>query len=305
MYKVTAIITTYNSMKTIERCLQSVKNQEGRGSLFDLEIIMVDDHSSDGTWEFINEDKEVIAFRTPARSGGPNKGRNIGLTKSSGDYIAMLDHDDEWMPAKLRRQLEAVPSAKIVTTDFTMIDESTGKIDYCSTRSDKVIIYQPNELFMKLLTGNSNMKDPLFYFSSIMLHKDLKHIRFEEHFGACDYDYKLRATQHQPAAKICTPLVNRYIKSDNLSLASSYRKMTYYYSQLALEEYEEEYPGEVAIALRNLNGTRGRYYYKIGEMKKARKYLLRSRWHWKTLAYLITSFIGSEWVKKRFRIFGS
>lgn len=305
MYKVSVVIAAYNSMRTLRRCLQSVKNQGGNGSLFDLEIIIVDDHSSDGTWEFINEDKEVIAFRTPAPSGGPNKGRNIGFAKSSGEYIAMLDHDDEWMPEKLQRQLEVAPQVKIVTADFKIIDEATGRTDYYSSLSDKVIFYRPNELFKKLLTGDSDVKNPLFNPSSVLIHKDLRHIRFEEHFGACDYDYKLRVTQRQPAARICAPLVTRYVRSDNLSLDSFYRRMTYYYSQLALEEYEDEYPKEVARAVRSLNGSRGRYYYKIGDMKKARKYLLKSRRDWKTLAYLITSFAGSEWVKKKFRVFGS
>lgn len=305
MRKISVIVPTYNGAQVIRRCLNSLRQQEGAGQLYELELIAVDDHSSDGTWDILRAEKDVIALRTPRNTGGPSAGRNLGLEAAAGDYIALIDQDDEWRPEKLKRQLELMDRAALVFCDFEMRDQLTGKTDYFSNRSGKVISYEPNEVFLRLLRWEKDAQNPIALISTLLFHRTLKQVRFEENFGFCDFDYLLKLTEGQPAARICTPLIIRHVYGGNLSLNPYFRRVAHYHSLMTLEEYEDRYPKEVALAARRIHGTYARYFYKIGRMKKARKHFRRSLWNWKTLAYIITSYAGANWVKKHFRIFGS
>jgi len=118
---VSIIIPTYNSEKTIKRAIDSVLNQEGLGTLFDVEIIISDDASTDNTLEICNE-YQVVVISNNDNSGGPNRGRNQGIKAASGDYIAFLDHDDEWLPNKLIKQLKEIDNgAEFVSSQYIKI----------------------------------------------------------------------------------------------------------------------------------------------------------------------------------------
>ena len=102
---ISVIIPTYNGEKTIDRAIKSVVNQEGG---FDLEILICDDLSTDKTIEKAKQFPNVKIFLNEIHTGGPNAGRNIGIKKASGDFIAFLDQDDEWLPGKLIKQIEEI-----------------------------------------------------------------------------------------------------------------------------------------------------------------------------------------------------
>lgn len=94
MKKVSVILTTYNSEKFVSKVIDSILNQKGVDELFQLELIVVDDCSQDKTREILkNYNLEFLT--TGENSGGPNKGRNLGLKAATGDYICIADHDDE------------------------------------------------------------------------------------------------------------------------------------------------------------------------------------------------------------------
>ena len=105
---VSVIIPTYNGEKTILRAIDSVLNQ-----VVDVEILVCDDCSTDKTHEFVVWacDKlysEIYFYENDKHTGGPNAGRNLGIKHATGDYVAFLDQDDEWLPGKLRKQLAEV-----------------------------------------------------------------------------------------------------------------------------------------------------------------------------------------------------
>ncbi len=102
---VSVIITTYNSEKFIPQSLQSVLNQTYKN----LEIIVVDDQSSDRTQELVQSfilDDDRIKLIATKHAGRPSVTRNIGVDNSSADYIAFLDGDDVWTPDKIERQIK-------------------------------------------------------------------------------------------------------------------------------------------------------------------------------------------------------
>ena len=127
MNVVSIILTTYNSEKYLQKVIDSIDNQEGRDELFSIELIVVDDKSTDKTTEILAENN-IPFISTGANSGGPNKGRNIGLKKVSGEYICIMDHDDEWYPDKLISQLPYLNKVPIVTSGYSIIYHENHKI---------------------------------------------------------------------------------------------------------------------------------------------------------------------------------
>ncbi|MFT7376888.1 MAG: hypothetical protein ACI88Z_000713 [Sphingobacteriales bacterium] len=94
------------------------------------------------------------------------------------------------------------------------------------------------------------------------------------------------------------------MEGNNLFLNGPYRKKDYFYSLMSLEEYEDEYKSQVKPSVKRINGTRARCFYYIDNMEKARKYFFKSPLNFKTILYIITTYFGSQYVKKNYNIFG-
>src|SRR5947209_8685894 len=104
---VSAIIPTHNRAYCLPRAIESVLGQEGLGEQFELETIVVDDGSSDGTRDVVRRHPGVRYIRLPSRRGVP-AALNAGVRASTGSLITFLGSDDEWLPHKLRTQLPAL-----------------------------------------------------------------------------------------------------------------------------------------------------------------------------------------------------
>ena len=150
MKKVSVILTTYNSENSIQDVIHSIKNQEGINVDFAMELIVVDDCSSDKTTEIL-KDKNISYLTTEKNSGGPNKGRNIALKHSSGDFICIADHDDIWFPNKVISLLKHSEKAPIITSGYTLEDMNTRrKEDRINEYLDGCLMFEKNETFLKL-----------------------------------------------------------------------------------------------------------------------------------------------------------
>lgn len=100
---VSSIITTHNRLSLLPRAIESVLGQ----TYNDLECIVVDDASDDGTEEYCLNRKDIRYIRIPkSESKGGNHARNIGIEASLGEYIAFLDDDDYWLPQKIEKQVK-------------------------------------------------------------------------------------------------------------------------------------------------------------------------------------------------------
>jgi len=103
---VSVVIPTYDRAARVERAVASVLAQTRPAD----EVVVVDDGSTDGTAERLR-----TAFPAVTVLGTENRGvsaaRNHGIARTSGDWIAFLDSDDEWREEKLEAQLEALAAA--------------------------------------------------------------------------------------------------------------------------------------------------------------------------------------------------
>lgn len=300
MKKISVILTTFNSAKYIDRVIPSILNQEGNGFEFEIELIVVDDCSTDETIQKLKK-YGLQPMTTGVNSGGPNRGRNIGLKHVTGDFICIVDHDDEWKSTKLLTLLKFLDQADIVTSGYTMVNLRNGhQYEVVSDPNSSFLFFKENETFIKKLEKNNKAQNT--YLGSLIFKSSLKGILFEEHFGMIDYDWILRLFHNQSSIEVCKTLYVRYVSEFNLSLNENYRRTDYYYSLMFIEKFEDIYPRSVQRSRGKINGTRARFYYLIGNMKKARFHFRRATLNWRNLGYYITTYFGSKWVRERVKI---
>jgi glycosyltransferase involved in cell wall biosynthesis len=123
---VSVILPAYNAEKTVTAAIESVRCQ----TFDDWELIVVDDGSSDRTWEVVSSGATRGRPRERAIHLPENRGlaaaRNIALAEARGEWIALLDADDTWTPDKLRRCMDYLarhPGLKIVYTPMAPVRE--------------------------------------------------------------------------------------------------------------------------------------------------------------------------------------
>lgn len=148
MCKVSVVMPAYNCERFIKEAVDSVLSQ----TLTDLELIVVDDCSKDGTYRIVDDiaqsDTRVKLFKMETNSGVA-KVRNFGISKATGKYIALLDSDDVWEKDKLERQIALVEksNADICYCSYAFIDENGNVIK-------KPFIVPPKTSFKKMLSVN-------------------------------------------------------------------------------------------------------------------------------------------------------
>ena len=157
---VSVIIPVYNGRDYIGEAIDSAALQTYRN----LEIIVVDDGSSDGTLDILREraakDQRIRVISQA--NGGVAKARNTAIAAARGEFIAPLDADDLWLPGKIQSQMRAMLSAGddcgFVYTWWAWIDEAGIVLD----RSPrwKIEGHKLEVLILINFTGNASV--PLF-----------------------------------------------------------------------------------------------------------------------------------------------
>jgi glycosyltransferase involved in cell wall biosynthesis len=123
---VTCVVTAFNDAAYVERAIASAFGQRGLPE-DSVEVVVVDDGSTDGTVELL---EAMAAGGAPVRvlrqdRRGPSVGMHRGIAAANGRYVSMLDADDEWLPHKLSSALAifaARPEVGLVYGDCEQID---------------------------------------------------------------------------------------------------------------------------------------------------------------------------------------
>jgi len=130
MPKVSVIMPAFNAEKFIGHAIKSVLMQ----SMADLELIVINDGSRDGTSKILEEMRLLhprIKVVNNKCSVGPASARNIGLDKAQGEFIAFIDSDDEWMPHKLESQVEMMECERLKMS-YTSYRRCNKSLTHCS-----------------------------------------------------------------------------------------------------------------------------------------------------------------------------
>lgn len=142
---ISVIVPVYNILEYLPRCVQSIRNQ----TYDNLEIILVDDGSTDGTGELCDKlaarDSRIKVFHK--KNGGSSSARNLGLEKAAGEYIGFVDSDDYIDTAMYERLLESIleyhgsSMVKVAQIGRDEIDEQGNRLpDICVPPKTLVLI---------------------------------------------------------------------------------------------------------------------------------------------------------------------
>ncbi len=154
---VSVIIPVDNKGLFLKSSVDSVLKQ----TFQDFEVIIVDNSRDDSVKQIVDtyEDNRISYFRQ--KNVNLNAARNLGIKKSKGQYIALLDADNLWLPEKLEKQLDILdkkPDVSLVYCGTAFIDENNSVIGEHATT------YFKGHVFKKLVMNNflHNGSVPLF-----------------------------------------------------------------------------------------------------------------------------------------------
>lgn len=122
------IIPAYQAAGFVHCAIESALAQTRE----DIEVVVVDDGSSDGTWDAITacaeRDGRVVPLRQPRRAG-PSAARNAGIARARGKWIAVLDADDLYLPRRLEHMIAAAEElgADLIADNMLQVDFLTGE----------------------------------------------------------------------------------------------------------------------------------------------------------------------------------
>lgn len=148
--RVSVVIPLYNAEDYVAEAIESVLNQTYRA----YEVIVVDDGSTDGSAAVVRRFGEAVRYVVQPNAG-VSAATNRGVSLSNGEFIALLDNDDIWLPEKLERQvayLDTHPDCGFVNCDMQYISETGHKLDRFlrgyNTRDPYVRLFQKGYVIM-------------------------------------------------------------------------------------------------------------------------------------------------------------
>lgn len=154
---ISVALCTYNGEKFIYKQLESILLQ----SYKNIEVIIVDDASSDSTItiidEFARKDTRIKCYQNPVNIGF-NANFEKAISLCSGDYIAISDQDDIWLPNKIQILLKAIGDNLLVHSNSVFIDENDNVLQkYLFHPTNEGFLYKnsKNFLFTNHVTGHT------------------------------------------------------------------------------------------------------------------------------------------------------
>ncbi|MBP9691206.1 glycosyltransferase [Candidatus Woesebacteria bacterium] len=263
---VSVIVTTRNSIQTIELCLKSIAAQ----SVQNTELIVVDNHSTDATIAIARKYTSCIFQHGPERSAQ----RNFGAKKAQGKYLLFLDSDMELSPNVIAECLEAI---------------SRGA---CGIYIPEIIA--GNTLWSKVRTFersfyNGTVIDAVRFVTKEVFEKTKG---FDEALtGPEDWDFDKRVRQSGKTAIISSPL---YHHEENLSLKLYLSKKTYYSQDF--EKYVLKW-GKQESDVKKQFGIWYRFIGVFVELGKWKKLVADP--HLTFLMYLLRIAIGISFLRRK------
>lgn len=222
----------YNAEKYIGEAIESILNQ----TFTDFEFIIIDDCSTDRTWNIIQsyaaKDKRIIPVRN-TENLKISRTLNKGLAIAKGEYIARMDADDWSYPDRLFRQVEHMEK----NTDIVI---SGSSIDVCN---ESLLSCHPRKYYL----DDTEIRKHIFYFSpfchaaTIYRTKSAKDASGynEDLFDAEDYDFYFRLAKLGKLSNIPSTLYKMRVNSEGVSLTKGRRQeaLTLYIRIKAVMEY--------------------------------------------------------------------
>ena len=216
MKRVSVVIPAYNKANLTVKVVESVLNQTYK----DIEIIVVDDGSTDDTRQLICAYGDKIKY-VYKKNGGACSARNVGINLASGEYIGLLDCDDLYLPEKIKLSvdfLEKHPDFGFVHSAAYFTDDKDNILRIFSHYKSRRTGWIGKDLLFRDFICNSTV---------IVRKSCFKKVGFfdESIFTPGDWDMWLRLAENYKAGYIDKPLVSYRVSSGyNLSHIEQMKK---------------------------------------------------------------------------------
>jgi glycosyltransferase involved in cell wall biosynthesis len=290
MAKISVIIPTYNRPFLLRSAMESVLNQ----TFQDFEIIVVDDAPDGSAQESVSgfKDTRIRYFRHDCNKGEAAS-RNTGISNSSGEFLAFLDDDDEWLPDKLALQVD-------------LLEKASSRVGAVYTGMLFVNLDDNNVLSQSIPTKRGDISKDMLSVnvvgtpSKVLIRRSCidKVGLFDENLSYyVDYDFFLRFAKNFHFDYIQRPLVKYHVHEDNLTknIEIIWR---------ALEKLEIKYSGDDGSE--KLHPTfYSSDYLKIGtklccygKLKQGRKLIKKATnynpYSWRPYFHILISYLGKN-----------
>jgi len=234
---VSVVVATYNMGHYLPQAVQSVLGQ----SYQNVDVQIVDDGSTDETPTILRQwdaHPRVRVYRQ--MNGGQARAKNQGVVLSHGDFVAFLDADDVWLPAKLSRQMPLFsgrPEIGVVYSDYERMDDEGRPLPKGPTRMHRGRI-----------SGALLIENFVSFPSAVVRRECLeRHGAFDEALGmGIDYDLWLRLSAHYQFDFIAEPTVRYRIWAGQMS--KNYRQR-YQSAIRIMQNFLDSNPGVVNPAV--------------------------------------------------------
>ncbi len=238
---VSVVITTHNRLRLLQRAVQSIYAQTYK----DIELIVVDDASDDGTQAWCEKEPFTYIHISKDESRGGNYARNLGIKASHGEYVSFLDDDDYWLPEKTEKQLGVM---KMYDCDLVHAGRRLEIIQPDGSVRFQDLLPNPNhqgDMSKKILTSICTTTTVIFARREALFDIGLfdENLRFWQ-----EYELTIRLAQRKPFYFVNEVLaVYRVDENDSQRLTNKfyewknavkyvYAKHRQFYSTLSLDE---------------------------------------------------------------------
>ena len=282
---VSVVLPTHNRASVLPRAMASVLDQ----SYADLELIIVDDASTDDTEQIVRSfDDPRIRFVRHERNRGAPAARNRGVRESRGRFIAFQDSDDDWLPGKLEKQMAALKASEGREVVYCAFIRSGG--DGQRRVPDAQGPIEDGDILPRLLFENTVSTQTL-----LMTRERFEEIGgFDETLGRFqDWELAIRLATVARFHLVNEPLVTVHetagsISSDDAAGAAAFRRILDKHRHLY-----RQHPDALSYALASL----GHLECLAGDLAEGRRHLRQSLrmtpFARKTWIPLILSYLGS------------
>lgn len=212
MSSVSVVIPAYNAERYLAECLTSVLEQSHRP----IEVIVVDDGSTDGTSEIARSSLPRVRYHHQENRGVAGA-LNAGIALATGDYVSLVASDDGLCPGATAAQAEVLdryPRAAMVHGGAEHIDESSNVLEREPAR-DGGVRHQPSRDAVRWLLGSN-----LVICSSVMIRRSFfeRHGGFRQEFvPGEDWELWLRVAAHHDLVYVGRPLARRRTHGESLT----------------------------------------------------------------------------------------
>ena len=301
MPEISVIINCFNGEKYLSEAIDSVFAQ----TFDDWEIVFWDNASTDGTAEIAKSYGERLRYFRSETFVNLARARNWAFEKSRGNYVAILDSDDIWLPQKLERQLElfqADESLGMVICDCTCFD----------SQGERYRVFQVNKPSRGQAFGAYLSNEFIPFPSVTMFRKEalarLDYV-FDDRYGRVqDYDLCLRMTYNFTIDYVDEPLCKWRMHEDTpewRAWKSSWGVRAFEWKEVienllaAHPDIETKYPTELQFLYKELYYQLGVTAWQMGNSAEARSYLARRLTNKRALfVYLCTFFMSNKYFNR-------